>query len=94
MNRRKSKILSRAASILANKKSRLTWDGYGSRMYPKDSARAIYQRLKIEVRDPERYKELQALVNKRIVDRVYPVPSRGHTHVFHKVPDPLPRGNV
>ena len=68
MNRRKAKVLRRAASILASKKSKLTWNGYGCKVYPKNSARTIYQRLKIEARDPERYAELQALVgrNKRV----------------------------
>jgi len=64
MNRTKSKVLRRAASILADKKSKLTWNGMGSRVYPKSSARAIYQRLKIEARDLKRYRELQALVER------------------------------
>lgn len=62
MNRTKAKLLRRAALILADKKSVLTWDGRGTRVYPKRSARAIYQRLKIEARDLNRYRELQALV--------------------------------
>jgi len=62
MNRRKAKVLSRAAALLAGKKSRLTWDGRGTRVYPRDSIRATYQRLKKEARDPARYAELQAIV--------------------------------
>lgn len=63
MNRTKAKVLRRAAAILADKKSVLTWDGRGTRVYPKKSARAIYQRLKKEARDLKRYRELQALVD-------------------------------
>lgn len=69
MNRRKSKVLRRAASILADKKSKLTWDGMGCRVYPKKSARALYQRLKVEARDLNRYRELQALVRSHTIAR-------------------------
>jgi hypothetical protein len=69
MNGRKSKVLRRAAFILANKKSKLTWDGMGCRVYPKDSARAIYQRLKVEARDPARYEQLNIMVKLQAVSQ-------------------------
>ncbi len=69
MNRRKSKVLRKAALILANKKSRLTWDGMGCRVYPKDSARAVYQRLKVEARDPVRYAQLTMMVKLHAVSQ-------------------------
>ncbi len=64
MNRRKSKLLMKAASAMSSKGSVLTWNGRGTKVYPAKSARAIYQRLKKEARDPVRYAEIRAYLEK------------------------------
>lgn len=62
MNRRKAKILKKAARILATGRSKLHWETPGNKAYPKDSPRAVYQRLKREARDPDRYMQLKLIV--------------------------------
>ena len=59
MNQRKAKLLRRVAGRLSVKKSTLTWNHLGCRVYPETSYRRIYQLLKKEARDPEVYERVQ-----------------------------------
>ena len=61
MNRTRSKILRKAARIMAERTSQLKRSGDGSLRYPPHCARRIYQELKKKC-DPEYYKQLELIV--------------------------------
>ena len=85
MNRKKAKILKKAARILATGRSKLHWETPGNKAYRKDSPRAVYQRLKREARDPDRYMQLKLIVGLSAVGKTAAEAGKALRQVVNRV---------